>query len=57
MTYTETPNMGGPPSVSWGYAEPEELVNAGEIAVVDTPEEPGDRLLREFQRAGSLSAH
>jgi phosphoglycolate phosphatase len=34
--------------VSWGYAEPDELVSAGAFAVVDTPEELGDLLLRHF---------
>ena len=31
--------------VSWGYAEPDELVNAGAIAVVETPAELEDLLL------------
>lgn len=34
--------------VSWGYAEPDELLSAGAFAVVDTPEELGDLLLRHF---------
>lgn len=34
--------------VSWGYAEPDELVSAGAFAVVDTPEELGDLLLRHL---------
>lgn len=41
--------------VSWGYAQPDELVNAGAISVVDSPEELGDRLLQECQPARSLS--
>lgn len=35
--------------VAWGYAEPDELVTAGAVAVVDTPEELGDLLLRHFR--------
>lgn len=31
--------------VSWGYAEPDELLRAGAHAVVETPEELGDLLL------------
>ena len=41
--------------VSWGYAEPDELVDAGAIAIVDSPEELGDRLVPECQPARSLS--
>lgn len=35
--------------VSWGYAEPDELVTAGAVAVVDTPQELGELLLRRFR--------
>lgn len=35
--------------VSWGYAEPDELVTAGALAVVDSPEELGNLLLRHFR--------
>lgn len=34
--------------VSWGYAEPGELVTAGAVAVVDTPDELGELLVRHF---------
>ncbi|MGI8723636.1 MAG: HAD hydrolase-like protein [Geodermatophilaceae bacterium] len=37
--------------VSWGYAEPGELLDAGAIAVVDTPRELGDLLLQRLRRA------
>lgn len=39
--------------VSWGYAEPDELVSAGAFAVVDNPEELGDLLLGQSLYAES----
>lgn len=39
--------------VSWGYAEPDELVSAGAFAVVDYPEELGDLLLGQSLYAES----
>jgi len=42
--------------VSWGYAEPDELMTAGAVAVVDTPEELGDLLLCHFRRTESESS-
>ncbi len=39
--------------VSWGYAEPDELVSAGAFAVVDNPEELGNLLLGQSLYAES----
>lgn len=33
--------------VSWGYAEPDELITGGAIAVVDNPEQLGNLLLSQ----------
>lgn len=37
--------------VSWGYAEPDELLDVGAVAIVNTPEELGDLLLQRLALA------